>query len=718
VSTAIHLDELGKEFSGVKAVDGLTFDVQSGVVAGLLGPNGAGKSTTIRMLLGLIRPSSGSASVMGTSIEHREDAAGVQALPDDLILQLADLGRRIEKLYGFPQDIEWAVSATGEIAILQSRPITSLYPLPDPLPDAPLSVFVGLQVVQGVMEPFTPLGQDTIIHVLVGLGRLAGWRPDYQRQTYVVPAGERLWINITGILRHPRVRERYASIFQYVDPVSARRIGDLLEDPRLAPGSGHIPLRAILHITAFVIPFIGRTLYAFCCPERAGARARRYCDEVVAGVEAQAARAEDDDIWQTFARRVPLLDVIEPLFPDILFPRGLPPMVAGMATFFGILRSASESVGQPQLYLEIARGLPYNVTTEMDLALWQTASSLRADPDSLDAFTRYDAEELGRRYLAGDLPDAAQQAIDAFMARYGMRGLGEIDIGRPRWREQPQHVMQTLQGYLRITDPDSAPDVVFARGVEAARNATDQLAAAVRVQKRGWIRAKLVRWAARRYRALGGIRELPKFTVIRVFGVIRQALLESGDAFVARGLLSQRDDLFFLSFDEMREIAETRTISDALRTEIARRREARAVEMRRNRLPRVLLSDGRAFYDELPASEGEAEGVLQGEPVSPGVVEGVARVVFDPHATQLQPGEILVCPGTDPAWTPLFLSAGGLVMEVGGIMTHGAVVAREYGIPAVVGVHSATGRIKTGQRLRVDGASGRVELLNEDNSTD
>ncbi|HEX7976241.1 MAG TPA: PEP-utilizing enzyme, partial [Anaerolineales bacterium] len=130
----------------------------------------------------------------------------------------------------------------------------------------------------------------------------------------------------------------------------------------------------------------------------------------------------------------------------------------------------------------------------------------------------------------------------------------------------------------------------------------------------------------------------------------------------------------------------------------------------RKQIPRVLLSDGRAFYEglRLPTTAGQN---LTGSPVSPGSVEGRVRVVVDPRQAHLLPGEILVCPGTDPSWTPLFLTAAGLVMEVGGMMTHGAVVAREYGIPAIVGVDRATSRLKTGQRIYLNGSTGQIILI-------
>jgi len=269
--------------------------------------------------------------------------------------------------------------------------------------------------------------------------------------------------------------------------------------------------------------------------------------------------------------------------------------------------------------------------------------------------------------------------------------------------------MQMLQSYLRIDDPSQAPDAVFARGEAAANAVIADLAAALRTGPLGWLKSKLVYMLAKRMRALAGLRETPKFIIIQLFGMVRAALLQSGQALVDAGTIDRADDLMFLHIPELRALAAGE--QRAWKALIAERRATYDREKRRNQIPRVMVSDGRAFYEGMQQSGDEQEGVITGSPVSPGVVEGVVHVVFDPHDAQLAPGEILVCPGTDPAWTPLFLAAGGLVMEVGGLMTHGSVVAREYGIPAVVGVHQATTRLQTGQHIRVDGSSGTITLL-------
>lgn len=389
----------------------------------------------------------------------------------------------------------------------------------------------------------------------------------------------------------------------------------------------------------------------------------------------------------------------------------MPLLGGGMAPLTLLNRLARDLPNGPQLVLTITRGLPHNVTTEMDLALWETARQIQADPAGQAQFQSQSATDLANACLAGTLPPASQQAIAHFLARYGMRGLAEIDIGRARWREEPAQLMHVLQSYLAITDPAQAPDAVFARGAQAAAAATAELAAALRQAGglRGRLKARLVPPAARRVREFAGFRESPKFYIVRLLGLARAALLASGAELTAAGLLARPEDIFFLRVAELTALAGGQ--SGDWRALVAQRQQRYATEQRRRLVPRLLLSDGQAFYEGTAAGPAGETTALSGTPVSPGVAEGAVHVVLDPRGVQLAPGEILVCPGTDPAWTPLFLAAGGLITEVGGLMTHGSVVAREYGIPAVVGVPQATTRLHTGQRIRLDGSTGQIALL-------
>jgi pyruvate,water dikinase len=290
--------------------------------------------------------------------------------------------------------------------------------------------------------------------------------------------------------------------------------------------------------------------------------------------------------------------------------------------------------------------------------------------------------------------------------------------------------MHTLQSYLQI-ESTFAPDILFAKGERAAQVAIEKIVVNVSKQHGGFIKAKIARAAARRVRLLMGARESPKFFAVRTMGIARKALLEVGQEFAEADTINRADDLVFLKLNELEELSKEsnrearkeRQEKDLNLSElgalsgsrdwkslITERHATYERELRRRQVPRVLVSDGRAFYEGVGA-ETDTDDVITGSPVSAGVVEGAVHVVHDPRGTQLAPGEILVCPGTDPAWTPLFMAAGGLVTEVGGMMTHGSVVAREYGIPAVVGVHQATIRLKDGQRIRVDGSQGKITIL-------
>ncbi len=669
----------------------------------------------------------------GGVITEDADAAERQAIPDDVILHLTELGQRVTALVPSPQDIEWAWSE-NQLHLLQSRPITSLFPIPD-VPADPLHVFISFAVIQGLLAPVTPLGQDVMKLVVAGGAKVFKFDLTQETQRVLFSAGERLWVNATPPLRNSIGRKILGGALPAVAPGVAQTLDLLLDDPRLAVGRGGISFSTFRRLAGFLLPSMVRVIRLWLTPEQGRERVTRLMDETV--LQAKTHSEVTGDTQEVLAQRLKILHSARDIFPDVAIPHGVTPIVAGMVPFFGIMRrfgaQAAEASGNPalaQAYLEIARGLPHNVTTEMDLALWHVAQIIVADSDSSKLFQETSASDLAAHFLQANLPSPVKESIESFIERYGARGVGEIDIGLPRWGEDPTHIMQVLQSYLQIKAPDMAPDAVFAHSAKSAEQAAAHLESAVRQMHGGFIKARILRWAISRYRALAGMREAPKFFAIRMMGIIRQGLLQSGQELVDAGHFKQRDDLFFLSIRELDELNEAmvksknrptteqnepdlHTLTQAIQGRIAQRRAKYQREHLRKQIPRILLSDGMTYYEGVRAPEGQ-EGAIIGDPVSPGEVEGTARVIFDPHSSQLAPGEILVCPGTDPAWTPLFLTASGLVMEVGGMMTHGSVVAREYGIPAVVGVHQATERIKTGQRLRVNGSTGKITLIDDE----
>jgi pyruvate,water dikinase len=631
----------------------------------------------------------------------REERSTQQALPDDQILALARLGRLSAERFGAPQDLEWAW-AEGRMRIVQSRPITSLYPLPAGLPEEPPEILLSFGIWQGMLDPYTPLGRDIFSILISGMGRFFGLKIRPEEQRVLLSAGERLFIKITGLARNKLGRAVLSGFLSSMDHVSESIVKGLLADPRFAVGK-RMGLPAMLRLARGLLPFAKNIAFNMAAPERGRKRFMGLFAATNARLAEKCAAAPGLD---------DLVDVIRDSSASMV--RGiLPKLIAVIASGQGITLKVLASLAAdlergPELVMELTRGLPHNVTTEMDLALWGTAQAIRSVSEAAAGLGAMDVADAVAAYRAGALPSAAQAAIAGFLKRYGMRGVGEVDLGRARWREDPTFVLQAVKSYLEIDEAHS-PAAAFHTGAARAEQAERELAAALGALPGGGAKRRKWRFMARRLRELGGLREFPKFALINWMGIYREALLAFGQGYAEQGALASPDDLFFLHMAELKalgsgESRDWRALVDGRRADYAR-------EARRTRIPRVMLSDGTSYYDAVTSGAEEDANALRGSPVSPGVAEGLARVVLDPHDARLLPGEILVCPATDPGWTPLFLTAGALVMEVGGMMTHGSVVAREYGIPAVVGVACATERLKTGQRLRVDGASGTVSVL-------
>ena len=612
-------------------------------------------------------------------------------LTDAQLRELAALGARIEDHFGRPQDIEWAIDRAGKLWIVQSRDITTLYPLPPTAPDDEndLRVYFSANVAQGVFDPFTPMGLQTF-RLLSSAFATAFGRPvkhPAAGASIYAESGMRVFIDLTPVLRDPFGRELPPRVMSVMEFRSKAIFTKLLDDPRLRPRGSASRSRLLTLAAALRTGAPQSAVRTMLRPDATRKRVLAELDRAIASVRFPERSAERLDAYEQLILT----------FPPRFFPRLVGIVIPGVLSYAlaGRVLGGRARPGELQTVL---RGLPHNPTTEMDLALWEIAHAAREDPASRDALRTRPPAELSAQYRAATLPPLLQREMTSFLQRYGHRAIAEIDLGVKRWSEDPAHLLGAIANYLRLGDQATAPDVQFARGAREAEAMIKTLASRVHGPRRA-----ILRFLLGRVRLLGGLREQPKFQIMRVFALGHALIAPVGAELVSRGLLDSADDAFFLTLPELRRAI----AGEDLRGTVVDRRALYRREQGRRHVPRVLLSDGTDAETEIAAP---TDGAIRGTPASPGIARGIAHVIRSPVGARLEPGEVLVAPSTDPGWTPLFLTAGALVMEMGGMMSHGAVVAREYGIPAVVGVVNATGRITTGDQVTVDGSAGTVAL--------
>lgn len=638
----------------------------------------------------------------GTRTLTLNNGGATACLTDKQAAELAALGRRVEEYFGSPQDIEWAIGGDGRLWLTQSRPITTLFPVPQrAYAGEGTRVYLCFSLAQGLTRPITPMGLAALGLIAASVARAAHFEVPEPRKgppPYAV-AGQRIYLDLTAVARSTTGRRIVPKVFDVMEARSATVLRKVFEDPRFSV-TRRTPLGLLRHVVPVAVQArVPETmLRAVIRPDaalrRANLRAREFADSLEPPAGATALQR---------------LDHAEHLLGTRIFsvvPAVLPLALLGFAAL-GLAGKLLGGGGWDDLQV-VLRGLPNNVTTEMDLELWRLAQVIKNDGGARAAVTDRKPAELAQDFRDGQVPAVLQTGLARFMDQYGHRAVAEIDVGMPRWSDDPTHILGVLANYLRLGDSALAPDIQFSNAAEEAEACVDRLVAQAR--SRGRLRGALVRAALRRARLFAGLRELPKYQLVVGLAEVRKQLALAGAALAGAGAVADADDIFFLDLDEARAGLNPDAGTADLRDLVARRREEYALELERRHIPRVLLSDG-TEPEAVPSGDAAAStvpGALTGSPASAGVVTAAARVNLDPLGAHLEPGEILVAPSTDPGWTPLFLTAGGLVMEMGGPNSHGAVVAREYGIPAVVGVPDATLRLSTGQEITVDGGAGTV----------
>jgi pyruvate,water dikinase len=595
------------------------------------------------------------------------------ALTDEQVVRLVRLGRRIEAHFGRPQDIEWCLDG-DDFQIVQSRPITTLFPIPE-TGDQENHVYVSVGHQQMMTDAMKPLG--------LSMWQLTAMAPMQE-------AGGRLFVDVTRRLASPTSRAGLLDLVGRGDPLVRDALETVLDrddfvpslpdaDPG-GPPSGRAPA-PIETDPAIVTELIERSRASIAALER--------------DIRTKSGPALFDFLLEAFEEHKRVLG--DPLSMQVI--------MAGMEATWWLNDKLQEWLGEKNAADTLTLSAPDNITSEMGLALLDVADAIRPHPEVV-AFLE-GVEDDGFLDELAKLPGGteARDAIGAYLDRYGMRCVGEIDITRPRWREAPSTLVPVILDNVRHFEPGAA-ERRFEEGRQKALKQEQDVLARLRALPDGERKADETKRMIDRVRTFIGYREYPKYGIVSRYFVYKQALMEEAERLVHAGVLPEKEDIFYLTFRELHDVVRSNQVDGRL---VQQRKDAfRSYQALTP--PRVLTSDGEAVTGAYRREDVPA-GALVGLPVSAGTVEGRARVILDMAEADLEAGDILITTYTDPSWSPLFVSVAGLVTEVGGLMTHGAVIAREYGLPAVVGVDQATRLIRDGQRIRVHGTDGYVEIL-------
>lgn len=580
---------------------------------------------------------------------------------------------KVQDYFGVPQDMEFAIDDKDEFYIIQSRDITTLFPIEAFDRDGKLRAYLAASsVMLGMKEAFTPLGADLYGGMFPVLVNVMTKRKKPVSGDFVKYAGGRIFVDITYLMASRFVAKQFAKVFSGNDLPFKDTMDAVIEKHGKTFTNQGIKFKIPWGIVKYGFNSIGDMLAA-----RKIEPNRRY----------DAVRALGEEFYQEILEQAKHLKTVKEKLKfcsDVMLKVfKLTQKQAWYATevnhFSKIEKDVKKMFGDRFNLDILSYSLPDCVTVELGLELNRLAKYF--DENGLE-------------------PTADHPNMKALLAKFGHRSTVELDFGYKRWREAPRYLLSQIKSYMvdkmyernisEVYEKAKEADALIAEIYEAVKG------------KKGARRAEKIKKLMLDFRRAAGMREYPKFNIVQALDAARGVMLEVGKSYQQRGLLDEAEDIFFLRKTDILN-------GQILKQIVLKNKEVYKKEMARNSIPRIVLNTGETFYS---AHKFDPKNkVFQGLTLSRGIYEGRVRVVFDPNTSELKEGEILVTESTNPAWTPLFMAAKGLIMEYGGPLSHGGIVAREYGIPAVVGIPSATDLLKDGQMVRVNGETGTVEIL-------
>lgn len=611
-----------------------------------------------------------------------------QALTDEQILALEQTGRKIEEHFGCPQDIEWCLvdaptsQGHGTFYIVQSRPITTLYPIPE-ANDQENHVYISVGHQQMMTDAMKPLGLSFFLLTTKALMRTAGGRLFVDVAPMLgTSAGRETMINVLG-KSDPIIRDALTTI------VAREGFIKLLPDDKKASGPGKSD-KAVSPPNYQALNDYDPTIVSDLI---------RSSQISIEALKQNIKRKSGPDLFDF------ILEDIQQSKKTNADSQSFDVIMTGMNASSWINEKMNEWLGEKNAADVLSQSVPNNITSEMGLELLHVGDVIRPYPEVIEYLQQTKDDNFLDELLRLDGGEETRDAIHTYLKKYGMRCAGEIDITKTRWSEKPITLVPLILSNIKNHEP-GAGSRRFEQGLQEALKKERELLERLRLLPDGEQKAKEAKRMIDLVRNLSGYREYPKYIIVSRYFIYKQALMKEAERLAQANVIEEKEDIFYLSFEEFREAVCTNKLDHQI---ISKRKEDFKFYEKLTP-PRVFTSDGEIITGKYKR-ENLPAGAIVGLAVSSGVIEGRARVILNMEDADLEDGDILITAFTDPSWTPLFVSIKGLVTEVGGLMTHGAVIAREYGLPAVVGVELATRLIKDGQRIRVNGTDGYVEIL-------
>jgi phosphoenolpyruvate synthase/pyruvate phosphate dikinase len=616
------------------------------------------------------------------------DQQQTQTLTEQQVLQLARIGRQIEAYFGQPQDIEWCL-AHDTFYIVQSRPITTLYPIPE-ANDQENHVYLSVGHQQMMTDPIKPLGLSFYLLIT----------PAPMRE-----AGGRLFVDVAPRLATAVGRETLLNTLGS-DPLIKGALMTLIERDfiKLLPNDQTAPILSRSNTDMMAQFENDPTIVSDLIK-----RSQTSIEELKQNIQAKSG----SDLFDF------ILEDIQQLKKILFDPQSSAVFMAAMNASSWINEKMMEWLGEKNAADTLSQSVPNNITSQMGLALMNVADVIRPYPEVIEYLQHTKEDNFLDELVQFDGGRETGDAIYDYLSKYGMRCAGEIDISRTRWREKPITLVPMIINNIKYFEPN-AGNRKFEQGRRVALEKEQELLDRLRTLPDGEQKAKETKRMIDIIRNFIGYREYPKYGMVSRYFVYKQVLLKEAEQLVQAGVIHDKEDMYDLTFEELHEVVRTNKLDDpgCMVEQQAKLTTRQIINKRKEDYkfyekltpPRVITSDGEIIVGKYKRENLPANAIV-GLPVSSGVIEGRARVILNMENADLEDGDILVTSFTDPGWTPLFVSIKGLVTEVGGLMTHGAVIAREYGLPAVVGVENATKLIKDGQRIRLHGTEGYIEIL-------